>query len=147
MIERIVLDANPLSLLCHPSPHAVDVPEINQWLDDLLSADATVYVPAIADYEVRRELLRVGRQRSIHLLDNLIETLVYIPNTTSHMRRAAELWAAARNQGILTASKDALDADVLPAAQAEELDAVVVTSNTAHLARFVQASHWRDLQP
>jgi hypothetical protein len=59
------------------------------------------------------------------------------------MRRAAEFWAQARNLGIPTAPPEALDADVILAAQAARVGAIVATENVGHLARFVTALHWR----
>jgi hypothetical protein len=66
----IVLDASPLSLLCHPDTRIPVVAEINLWLEARLLAGATVYVSEIADYEVRRELIRAGKRRSLRKLDS-----------------------------------------------------------------------------
>jgi len=55
------------------------------------------------------------------------------------MLRAAELWALARNRGTPTADPKELDGDVILAAQAEQVRAVVATDNVGHLSRFVQA--------
>ena len=61
------------------------------------------------------------------------------------MRRAAELWADARRQGTPTAGRSRIDADVILAAQAEQVEAVVATENVRHLARFALARRWRDI--
>lgn len=108
-----------------------------------------VAVPEIADYELRRELLRAGR--GVERLDELEGRLVYLPLTTTVMRRAAELWAESRNQGKPTAPDLALDGDMVLAAQAlvlsEELDAgvIVATTNPVHLSRFAAARDWREI--
>lgn len=73
----------------------------------------------MADYEVRRELLRAGRLRSVERLDELAAELDYLPLDTASMRRAAEFWALARNLGTPTADPREIDADVILAAQAE----------------------------
>jgi hypothetical protein len=52
-------------------------------------------IPEIADYEVRRELLRARREVGIRRLDQLKEALTYLPITTAVMLRAAQLWAEA----------------------------------------------------
>jgi predicted nucleic acid-binding protein len=65
---------------------------------------------------------------------------------TPTMRRAAELWALARQRGTPTADPKEIDADVILAAQAERAQAVVATDNVGHLGRFVAAKHWRDLR-
>jgi predicted nucleic acid-binding protein len=141
----IALDASPLSLLCHPDPRIPVVAEINLWLEARLRAGAVVHVPEITDYEVRRELIRAGKRKSVRKLDALIRQSVYLPLDTATMRRAAELWAQARNLGTPTAPPEALDADVILAAQAERAGAIVATENVGHLARFVTARHWRDI--
>lgn len=144
-IRRIVLDASPLSLLCHSNQQLPVVTEINLWLYGRLADGDEMIVTEIADYEVRRELLRAGKGNSVRRLDALIPTLTYLPLTTEMMRRAVELWALARNQGLPTAPPDALDGDVILAAQAERVGALVATENVGHLSRFVPARHWRDI--
>ena len=146
MDNRIVLDSTPLSLLCHPNPRIPVVVEINLWLEARLLEGAVVYIPEITDYEVRRELIRAGKQKSLRKLDALIGQTAYLPLDTAVMRRAAELWAKVRNLGLPTASSEALDGDVILAAQSETVDAVVATENVDHLIRFVAAKHWRDIK-
>ena len=146
MTDRIALDTSPLSLLAHPNEQEPRVRAIRDWLEAQLTAGAEVFLPEIADYEVRRELLRLDRQRSIQRLDGLRSILTYLPIDTPTMRRAAELWAIARRQGTPTADPKEIDADVILAAQAERVDAVVATENVGHLARFVTAKHWQDIK-
>ena len=105
-------------------------------------------VPEIADYELRRELLRVSKTSSIARLDALINQIGYLEITTKAMRRAAEYWAIARQQRQPTAVDPALDADVILAAQAATLnrtDVIIATTNVKHLSRFVQAKIWSDI--
>jgi hypothetical protein len=111
-------------------------------------------IPEIADYEVRRELLRRGSARSISALDRLeAASAGYITITTQMMRQAAVLWAQARRAGMPMAPDPALDGDVILAAQAIELatqegDQVVIpTTNPGHLSRYAQAEEWRKIQP
>lgn len=75
-------------------------------------------VSELADYELRRELLRIGAVRSLARLDELARELEYAPITTAMWRRAAALWASARSAGVVTAHEAALDGDVLVASQA-----------------------------
>ena len=98
----IVLDATPLGLLCHPRnpPH---VAACRQWLATLTAAGRRVIIPEVADYEVRRELIRVNSQRALANLDQLHAQLEYLPLPTLAMRLAADLWAQARNAGVPTA--------------------------------------------
>jgi predicted nucleic acid-binding protein len=109
-----------------------------------------VVVPEIADYEVRRELLRAGRTTGVERLDALAVAIGLLPLTTAAMRKAAEFWAQARRAGRPTADDRALDADVILAAQAtvltEQGDApVIATTNVGHLARFATAMRWEDI--
>jgi predicted nucleic acid-binding protein len=62
-----------------------------------------VIVPEIADYEVRRELLRAKKERGLARLDALASRLEYLPLTTAAVRQAAVFWAQARQQGQPTA--------------------------------------------
>jgi len=78
------------------------------------------------------------------LLDTLQELLTYIPINTAAMWRATQLWALARNQGTPAVPPEALDADMILAAQADGVGAIVVTANAAHLSPFIVARHWRD---
>jgi predicted nucleic acid-binding protein len=105
-------------------------------------------VPEIADYEVRRELLRANKVRGLARLDALADLLEYLPLTTAAMRQAAVLWAQARQQGRPTADDKALDGDVILAAQAITLgttEVVIATTNVGHLSRFAPAALWPDI--
>jgi predicted nucleic acid-binding protein len=112
--------------------------------------DTHVVLPEIIDYEVRRELLRVNKIKSIHRLDALKSELIYLPITTEVMLNAAEMWARVRQQGKPTADNKALDGDVILAAQAiligsEEYPSLVATSNPKHLSLFVNAKDWQEI--
>jgi predicted nucleic acid-binding protein len=105
-------------------------------------------LPEITDYEVRRELLRVGKVASIRRLDLLKAAITYRPITTEVMLKAAELWAEARKRGRPTADPKALNGDVILAAQAtlvveEGNEVIVATTNVGHLSQFVDAREWR----
>jgi predicted nucleic acid-binding protein len=118
------------------------------WLND----GVTVVLPEIADYELRRELIRSGATSSLRTLDALRNKLVYLPLNTGAMHRAAGLWAQARGLGQQTADDKSLDADVILAAQALEYTGlgdkpVVITDNQRHLNRFVTTSSWKGYMP
>lgn len=117
MKRVVILDTGPLGLVTHPGGNE-QVQRCKEWLLDLLSAGTQVVIPEIADYELRRELLRAGKTASVARLDSLATTLDYLPLTTSAMRRAAELWAEIRRRGKPTADSAALDGDVILAGQA-----------------------------
>jgi predicted nucleic acid-binding protein len=146
LTDPIALDATPLALICHPNDRLADVRDTRRWLRAHLEAGTDVLIPEISDYEVRRELLRAGKTTSLRRLDLLQDGLTYLPLNTAVMRRAAAMWAVARAQGLPTADRKEIDADVILAAQAERAGAVVATANVGHIARFVAAKHWRDIQ-
>jgi predicted nucleic acid-binding protein len=139
--DRIILDTGPLGRIAHPRAN----PEATRWLKTRLAEGAEVFIPEIADYEVRRELLRAGMTRSLNRLDALKELLFYVPLDTTTILRAAELWAKIRNMGKPTADPKELDGDVILAAQAERVGAIIATENVGHLSLLVQAKGWQDL--
>jgi predicted nucleic acid-binding protein len=149
MSRVIVLDAGPLGMATNPK--AKDVPlECQQWLRSLLQKGEKIVIPEIADYEVRRELIRAGLLKSLRRLDNLKQTLEYVPIQTETLLLAAHLWAEARQSGQPTADPKALDGDVILSAQARLLsndttDVIVATTNVAHLSRFVTALDWQSI--
>ena len=146
MNEIVLLDASPLGMISNPSATPANL-ECYNWMESLLMSGYQIIVPEIADYEVRRELLRAGKTRGLARLNLLKNTLDYLPLTTAVMLKAAELWAQARNQGTPTADAKALDCDVILAAQALTANGIVATENVGHLSLFVEAKNWRDILP
>jgi predicted nucleic acid-binding protein len=148
-MRLVFLDSGPLGLLTNPRGR-LRSDKCRQWTKDLTAAGVRVFVPEIADYEVRRKLIHIQAFAGIRRLDHIKATLDYAPITTDVMLRAAELWAAARSAGLPTASPDALDGDCVLAAQAQlsvgPADTVTVaTDNVAHLSRFVDAQLWETI--
>ena len=87
---------------------------------------------------------------SVRGLDALAHATEYLPLTTASMRKAAELWALARQQGQPTAGDNTINADMILAAQALTLGTlavVVATTNVGHLTRFVSAELWQNVHP
>ncbi len=117
MTSLILLDTGPLGLVTNPRVSA-ETRECTRWLEHMLINGRQVCISEIADYEVRRELLRAGKTQGVRRLDAFKATICYMPLTTTIMLRAAEFWALARKQGKPTADDKALDGDVILAAQA-----------------------------
>ncbi len=144
---RVYLDTGPLGFAVHPRP----VEGFLEWLAFLRDNGATIVIPEIADYELRRELLRLNRSQSIDRLERLVAVTEYVPITTSIMLTAASLWAQVRQGGRSTADRHALDGDVILAASvlaAGDAERVVVaTTNPGHINRFVEAALWNDTSP
>jgi len=121
-----------------------------QWLQALVAAGTRVVLPEIADYEVRRELLRANKLKGIAHLDALAGLLEYLPLTTAAMRQAAQFWAESRQQGKPTAGAKSIDGDVILAGQAATLgtvEVVIATTNVGHLSRFTPAKLWHEVKP
>jgi len=139
--KRIVLDSGPLGKIAHPKKSKAAA----EWFISMLKSDCVVFLPEIADYEVRRELIRAGKTSSVTRLDEIKQLLDYLPIDTPTMLKAANLWAEARMRGTPTADKHALDGDAILAAQAKLAGAVVATDNVGHLDQFVETKRWRDM--
>ena len=121
------------------------------WFEDLVYRGHEFVIPEIADYEVRRELMRADKQHGLARLDALRQLVGYAPITTTAILKAAEFWAIARREGRPAAPDASLDADVILAAQAFVLseqieETVVATTNTRHLEMFTPTKTWREIR-
>jgi predicted nucleic acid-binding protein len=137
---RLLLDTAVLGEVCHPRKYA----DVRAWLGRAV-VHHDILISEVADYELRRELLRICSHRSLDRLDELTRELTYVPMATSTWRAAAKLWATLRRTGTVTAAPNALDGDVLIAAQALAEGASVVTPNVRHFEAIVPAFAWRDV--
>ncbi|HLK58856.1 MAG TPA: PIN domain-containing protein [Chthonomonadaceae bacterium] len=146
----MVLDSGPLSLAASRRGKSADVDACKRWIAQQPRAGRRVYVPEIADYEVRRELLRARKTASIARLDIVKRDAYYLPITTEIMLKAAALWADVRLRGLSTADPHALDGDAILAATVLSLglareEVIVATTNVGHLTRFVEADLWSNI--
>jgi hypothetical protein len=71
MPEIVLLDAGPLGVACGRPASQVPA-RCRLWIDSLLARAVELVVPEIADYEVRRELTRLGAYPSLQRLDELL---------------------------------------------------------------------------
>lgn len=149
MSPVVFLDAGPLGMVINPMAEARN-DACNRWMVELVRRGFRIVVPEIADYEVRRELVRARLTKALTRLDNLKTTITYCPLTTDAMLRAAEFWAYVRNIGKPTADDKELDGDVILAAQAEVHarmagDVVIATTNVRHLSLIAKARLWEEI--
>ncbi len=149
----VFLDAGPLGLVTNPKK-TPDTIAAAQWVYDMEAAGHRFFVPAIADYEVRRELVRAGKSNGIARLNafNGASPGRYLSVTDTALLLGADLWASARNAGTATADPKELDADVLIAAQALDMglssaEFIIATVNVGHLALFAPADLWTNIVP
>ena len=113
---NLLLDSNTLGRLCHPNQKVLHIIAKGQ-----------------------------AHQRSLDRLDALSEILRYLPLSTAVMRQAAQFWAEYRLRGQPTGPDQEIDGDVILAAQAKSVKAIVVTDNTKHFTQFVPAKTWQQL--
>ena len=119
MSLTVFLDTGPLGIITNSRRPPETVGAL-RWAVAMIRAGHRFIVPAIADYEVRRELERAARTAGLAALDawNRAAPDRYLPLSDSALRLGATLWARARNAGNATTDPKELDADVLIAAQA-----------------------------
>jgi hypothetical protein len=149
MNRIVVLDTGVLGLLTHPQG-SPDSARCVEWFTTLIAGGVIFVLPEIADYELRREILRTSQTKAIRRLDALKELTRYESITTAAMLEAARLWAWVRKQGQPTADSKALDGDVILAGQVAQLipfadDIVIATTNVRHLSLFGSARLWQEI--
>lgn len=156
MARVLILDSGPLSncvvsLGTGPASQWTESQRCHHWLRNSEAAGVTIFVPAIAYYEVLREIERRGAQgQRQRLVRFCFQPGRPIHLTTTHFEEAARLWAQARNIGIAMTGDASLDADSILCAQVLSLqlpptDYVVATTNPKHLTRFVAAEDWQSI--
>jgi len=145
--RSIFLDSGVIGLITNPNLSAEGI-NCAKWLLSHINKGIQIIIPEIVDYEVRRELLRANKVKGLARLDELIDSLEYLPITTESMRQAAVFWAEARQKGQPTASDKTIDADMILVAQVFVMDSqnkVIATTNVGHLSRFVAADIWQNI--
>ncbi|MBC8142537.1 MAG: nucleic acid-binding protein [Armatimonadetes bacterium] len=164
-LVAVFMDTNVLGMLTQKPGVRADSDACQAWGAAVNAQGVYVFVPEVADYELRREFLLTGNADAVTRLDAYTqrEPNRYLPITTSAMREAARLRADLRKRGIPTAAKEALDGDALIAAQVfrwcerEQIPAsfiAVATTNVSDLSRFtgksgvaLQAATWQNIVP
>ncbi len=145
-MRTILLDTGPLGEVVHQNKNTRA--PIEAWMQQMVVKGVTIRIPGIADYELRRELIRSRFADSVHALDQLIQVLGYLPISQETTNCACELWAQARNLSQATASDDSLDGDMILCAHAIhdcQGDCIIATTNPRHISRFVTAKKWTEI--
>lgn len=150
----IVLDTFPTSSVGkHPGKALTLLDQCRQWIDACEAAGHHVLVPAICYYEALRELeMRQATSQIARLKRFCLQPQRFMTLTTDHLEMAAQLWGQARRTGQPTADPQALDCDVILAAQALSLGIaapmlIVATTNPGHLSRYVPCDLWTNITP
>jgi predicted nucleic acid-binding protein len=145
--KSIFLDSGVIGLITNPNLSAEGI-SCAKWLLSHINKGIQIIIPEIVDYEVRRELLRANKVKGLARLDELIDSLEYLPINTESMRQAAFFWAEARQKGQPTASDKTIDADMILVAQVVVMDVqnkVIATTNVGHLSRSVADDLWQNI--
>lgn len=112
-------------------------------LDRLTRASDAGHVLGLCDpvrYEVLRGLLNVNATQKLRFFrETIVPLMDHFALIEEDWQVAAQLWATMRNQGIQLS-----DVDLLIAALAQRLNAVVVTSDNDFAALPVQREDWRN---
>lgn len=140
MGRQILLDTGILGLLCL-NPTRPEVQPCYEWLRAQSRAGTEVKICELNDFEIRRELIRLGATTKLRRLDDLCSTLEIVPVNRRAWLKAAEFWALVRRAGLPTADLKVLDADVILAGVAATIgglgdEVVIAPSNVKHLGRF-----------
>ncbi len=120
----VLLDAGPLGMITNPKS-SPENEACKNWLASLAYNGVELIIPEIADYEVRRELLRAGKDRGLGRVEG-------------HARRAAV--------GLRRLIGRRYDPG--PAGRALVRDGdetAIATTNVSHLALFASARIWREI--
>jgi predicted nucleic acid-binding protein len=150
----IILDTFPTSSTGKlPGKHPTLLDQCRQWITACETEGNRILIPAICYYETLRELeLRQAVSQITRLKTFCLDTNRFIPLTTVHLEIAAKLWGQARRAGQPTADPQALDGDVILAAQAISLgfppsEFIVATTNLGHIARYAPCDIWTNIKP
>lgn len=152
-MRLVALDTGPLGLLTHPHDSEASR-KCQERLAELNDQGVLLYLPEIADYELRREYLRVQNQKSLNKLQTLGEVLEYLPISSMSLRVAAQLWAQLRQTGRPTAHPKALDGDCILMAQmmteTKRLGLnrdqwIIATTDVGDLPNHVPAAKWQEI--
>jgi hypothetical protein len=98
MARLILLDSGPLGMIVR-APSKAQVVRCVTWLGAISATGATVIIPEIAHYEVRRELFRIRAVGSLRRLERYLDPsrgLEHLTLTTDAIIKAAEYWAFLR---------------------------------------------------
>ncbi len=153
MDRYVLLDSGPLGLaLCRRGTKDVDA--LRDRLAELERAGVSILIPAVIDYEVRRELVRVRATAKLKNLADMQQRFPILPVSGVAWFRAAEFWALSRRMGLPTGPDAALDADAVLAGCAATVgrpgdEVVIASSNVRHLSRFpgIDAREWISIRP
>ncbi len=125
MAQTYLLDTNMITGILRRDA------KVASRLREALSADARIIMSPVVYYEIRRGLLRRDAKKQLGFFEQLAETFPWNDLLRPDWETASEWWASETSHG-----RTPQDADLLIAAQARRLSAVLVTDNERHFAHL-----------
>lgn len=133
-MNTYVLDTNIISLLLRRDPN------VEARIEKVFASDDVVVLSPLAFYESKRGLLKRDAKKQLPFFEEWSAQLVWQDLVRADWELAAEMWAMREKQG-----RPAEDADLLIAAQAKRLHAILVTDNTKDFDGLnVTIENWRE---
>lgn len=142
------LDSGVLGKVVNPHPNS----DTLRWLYFVKNQKINLRVAEIIDYELRRNFILEGLQKSINKLNQFKQREQFISITSESLLEASEIWAKLRGEAKATADIKNIDVDVILAAQAFSLkndfeEIIIVTTNASDISRFsylgIQVWDWK----
>ncbi len=128
-----LLDTNILSAIIRKE--AAVERRFRQAVDD----DDVLLLSMVVFYEVKRGLLKRDAKKQMVTLENLASQFAWCDTVLADWETAARMWAEREQRG-----RPIADADVLIAAQAQRLKAILVTDNEKDFDMLdVSIENWR----
>ncbi len=150
----LVLDSTPLGLLVQKLGDA-EGDACKAWLVHLEALGCRFFVPEIADFALRRVLLRAGETAALARLDAFLaaEPDRFLPLATPALRLAASLWAKAPPRDKRRSPSVTLTEDMMLAAQARllatsarGLSPILIATDRPDRFRSLAPAHlWREI--
>ncbi len=131
-----LLDTNIISALLKKQDAA------ERRLRETVAMKEMVFLSAVVHYEARRGLLKRDAKNQMQALEHLVARFEWCDVLPADWELAARLWVERTKIG-----KPIEDADVLIAAQAKRLGAILVTDNEKDFENLgVKIENWKDGQ-
>ncbi len=112
---------------------------VERRAEEAFAANATILLSPVAYYETKRGLLKRDAKRQMAFFEKWMSQLVWRDLEREDLDLAAQLWATREKLG-----RPIEDADVLIAAQAKRLEAILVTDNEKDFHSLgITVENWR----
>lgn len=98
----VLIDSPIITLLITKPSYSLEAERCQDWLHHLAARGATLYIPEICDYEIRRGLLftqekeKISQFYELNELEFLRDNVIFLPLTEYVARRSAIIWTKAR---------------------------------------------------